>query len=326
MTNSDQHRVARRNVLAWGALLFPLLACGVDGDLASMGCPPGETCTGMGTLSFTRAGAFRCGVLRTLGSWEALDPGTTAVALGGRTQASAWAGLFGPTSFERRFSNHFEALPTPGDARAIRVGPGRFSVYDPSGNLIDYVSLPVVEAATAMVLDDLTCPDQARVLLRGLAFAGRPLVLDAGGRALVDLDATVSAIEDPGGAPGVVRMLVRFGGGREVVDELTEVEAIERIEPVLSPVQLLLDGDALAVQVSWSFCFQAFVDDAVVLGVPVSSAVTDAPDVLEVSPSGQCITLEDLRTEPAPARTAHVTVRMAEATRTFDVRLPALAE
>jgi hypothetical protein len=118
----------------------------------------------------------------------------------------------------------------------------------------------------------------------------------------------------------------RFGGGREVVDELTEVEAIERIEPVLSPVQLLLDGDALAVQGSWSFCFQAFVDDAVVLGVPVSSAVTDAPDVLEVSPSGQCITLEDLRTEPAPARTAHVTVRMAEATRTFDVRLPALAE
>lgn len=307
--------------MAWGILLIPLLACGVDGDLASMGCPPGERCGQPNSLSFTREGAFRCGGLRTIDALAGFDPGAPEVALGGRTRASVWPGFYsGVPVSESRFSDHFETLPT-GDARATRLGPGRFNAYDDTGTLINYLSIPVVVPATAMVLDSVACTDQQRVWLRGSSYLPLPVVLDAAGNPLVDLDATVSRVE--GSADDRVRWRIAFGGG-EAIEELAVVDAIERIEPVLTPLQQLLDGDALAAGGSGPVCFQAFVDDAVALGVPVDAAVGDAPEALAITELGPCVLLDDQRVAPAPARTAHLTVSMANATRTFDVHLRAL--
>ncbi len=281
MTSSEVRRRSLGCVLAIGSLLGApwVLACGIEGDLGSMGCPPGEVC-GMlppGEVTFTRSIAIDChppsSLIAHLLSNQ--SQGSTAVMLGGRTSASLRAA---PPGAEGRFSAHFAPIEGTEEAVAVMLGPGRFTAYQMDGVVLDYVAMPIMTRAAVAVTDEVTCADRPQAVLRGLPVRLRPLVYAADRTALVD---TSAFVESPAGDGTItalegdsIAVTVVVGGERTTVT-LPVVDGADEIQPLLS-VTDQLRGDFVADGIT-SVCFRARTGEVSLLGVPIEDLTITGP-------------------------------------------------
>lgn len=335
--------------LSFGAMALVPLQLGClplepIGDVDRLGCPLGEICEPTYV-------DLQWGVAVTCGS-SALDRAprsSSSVALGGRTWATATRDGYGNPVGATVFSEHF----TPDDgrttARATTLGAGRFTVYDVTGTVLDYVELPVMDGARAFATDGVTCPEDERALLRGHEATLHPLIRAADGTPLVDLDASIRTLSGersvaPGPGSDRITFRIRYGAGLESLDTLQVVDDIDRVVPIETLTQQLRGAVVLAplelpVHPTW-LCFRPMSGTATLLGVVLDRAEIHDPlggEDLVIEPDaplaigsigaelqGACVGLYHYGTrEPGelPTRTARVTGFMRGHTAAFDVEV-----